>query len=163
MSPNYFEALLHHHSWAVKRLLDKAALATSAELGADTLGQGSILASLQHLADADQSWGRVAQGIQILDLEEMTSKCVDLSSLRAFWLPGSNRLIDFIKSLAPDDFEREVQPPWRRQPSKIWQILLHITNHRAEHGNQIGWQLTELGHSPGEMGFMEFVDFQHSG
>lgn len=163
MSPSYFEALLHHHSWAVKHLLDTAALVTSVELGADSLGQGSILASLQHLADADQSWGRVAQGIQILDPEEMTSQCVDLPSLRAFWLPESTRLIDFVMSFAPDDFEREVQPPWRRQPNKIWQVLLHITNHPAEHGNQIGWQLTELGHSPGEMGFIEFVDHQRSG
>ncbi len=162
MPPAYFETLMRHHAWAVQRLLDTAALVAPAQLETDVLGQGTVLTSLRHVADVDQSWGRTAQGRLSYDARRM-DEFVDLPSLRAFWLAEDVRLVDFACSLSPANLDLDVQPPWKKQPYAIWQILSHICNHRAEHGNQIGWQLTTLGHSPGEMGFMGFVDLQRRG
>lgn len=160
MPSAYFETLMRHHAWAVQHLLDTAALVTSAELEMDALSHGTLLATLRHVADADQSWGRTAQGQVAYDVKRMEEEFVDLPSLRAFWLAEDARLVDFASSLSPADLDRDMQPPWKKQSYKIWQILCHIANHRAEHGNQIGWQLTALGHSPGEMGFMGFIDLR---
>jgi uncharacterized damage-inducible protein DinB len=160
MPSAHFETLMRHHAWAVQRLLDAASLVTPAQLEADVLSHGTVLATLRHVADVDQSWGRTAQGQPAHDVKRMEEEFVDLSSLRVFWLAEAARLVDFACSLSPLDLDRDVHPPWKKQPYKIWQILFHISNHRAEHGNQIGWHLTTLGHSPGDMGFMGFVDLQ---
>lgn len=127
------------------------------------LSHGSVLATLRHMADVDQSWGRRAQGVPEYEVEQMEEALIDLPSLRSFWLTQVARLIDFARYLSPADLEGDIQPPWKTQLYKIWQILTHISNHRAEHGNQIGWQLTALGHSPGDLGFMGFVELQHRG
>lgn len=162
MQPAHYETLMRHHAWAVQRLLDTAALLTPAELETDVLSHGTLLATLRHVADADQCWGRTARGLLdvIYDVKRMEEELPDLPSLRAFWLAEDARLVDFACSLSPADLDRDVRPPWKKQPYKVWQILSHIANHRAEHGNQIGWQLTALGHSPGEMGLVGFLDLQ---
>lgn len=154
---------MRHHAWAVQRLLDTAALVAPNQLEADVLSHGSILATLRHVADVDQSWGRTAQGQTVYEVEQMEAECGDLPSLRAFWLAEVAGLVDFAHGLSPAGLDREVQPSWRPEPYAIWQILWHISNHRAEHGNQIGWQLTALGHTPGDMGFMGFVARQRQG
>ena len=160
MTSAYFDVLLRHHAWAMRRLLDTAALVTTTGLEAESLSHGSLLATLRHVADVDQSWGRVVLGEEPLDLAVLEKELIDLPSLRAFWLPEAARLQEFVRALPAADFDRDVQPPWKHQPYKIWQIVTHITTHRGEHGNQIGWRLTSLGHSPGELGFMGFVDLE---
>ena len=160
MSSAYFDTLLRHHAWTITRLLETADLVAPAELEAETLSHGSLFATLRHVADVDQSWGRVVLGEDQLDLARVEEKLVDLASLRAFWLPEVARLSAFVEALPAADLDRDVQPPWKRRPYKIWQIVTHITSHRGEHGNQIGWRLTSLGHSPGELGFMGFVDLE---
>jgi len=146
MPSAHFETLMRHHAWAVQRLLDAASLVTPAQLEADVISHGTVLATLRHVADVDQSWGRTAQGQPAHDVKRMEEEFVDLSSLRVFWLAEAARLVDFACSLSPLDLDRDVHPL--------------ISDHRAEHGNQIGWHLTTLGHSPGDMGFMGFVDLQ---
>ena len=163
MSSSYFVTLMRHHAWAVQRLLDTAALVTPPQLEVDALGHGSLLATLRHVADVDQSWGRAAQGQPIYEVEQMEEQCPDLPALRAFWLAEAAQLAEFAGSLSSADLDRDIQPPWRKQPYKLWQILMHLTNHRAEHGNQIGWQLTALGHSPGELSFMGFIELERRG
>lgn len=156
----YVDLLMRHHAWAVERLLDTAALVAPDQLASEELSHGSLLATLRHVADVDQSWGRAAQGTPIIEVEQLDAELADLQSLRTFWLAEVVDLVAFAASLTHDDLERDVQPPWKRRPYQLWQVLLHIGNHRAEHGNQIGWWLTSLGHSPGDMGFMAFVDRQ---
>ena len=159
----YFETVMRHHLWAVDKLLGAAALVPAPQLEAEGLSHGSILSTLRHVADVDQSWGRTAQGLPQASGAEDVNQCADLASLRNLWRAEDLRLLEFASGLSDADLERDVQPPWRRQPRKVWQILLHISNHRAEHGNQIGWQLTALGHSPGEMGFMGLIDSDSQG
>lgn len=162
MSAEHVSQLMRHHRWAVGRLLDTAALVPAEDLERPGLSHESIFATLRHIADVDQSWGRRARGEQDLSVEEMTALAPELAALRDFWLPEADDLVRFARGLTDADLEREVQPPWKRQPYRVWQILTHIATHRGEHGNQVGWQLTALGQSPGEMGFLGFVDLERS-
>jgi uncharacterized damage-inducible protein DinB len=160
MPPAFFETLVRHHAWAGQRLLDTAALLTPAQLETGSLSQGSLFATLRHVADVNQSWGRTAQGLPELSAEQVEHDLVDLASLRDFWFAEDARLLAFTRSLTPADLEREVHRLSKTRTYKIGWILFHITNHRMDHGNEIGWDLTRLGHSPGEMGFMAFLDLE---
>ncbi|MPZ98606.1 MAG: DUF664 domain-containing protein [Dehalococcoidia bacterium] len=168
MPSSYAAMLMQHHAWAVERLLETAALLPPAQLETNVLSHGGLLSTLRHVADVDQSWGRallagLGHDVEPVAAEVMDEQLAELASLRAFWLPEVARLVDVAGALSPADLDRDVQPSWKRQPYKAWQVLTHISNHRAEHGNQLGWQLTALGHSPGELGFMGFVDLVRRG
>ena len=40
----------------------------------------------------------------------------------------------------------------------IRHVIVHVVNHGAAHRDAIGWALTRLGHSPGELDFLDYVD-----
>jgi uncharacterized damage-inducible protein DinB len=107
----YFETLMRHHAWAAGRLLDAAMLVPPAQLGAELLSHGSLVATLRHVADVDQSWGRAARGEPGLAVEEGEQRFPDLASLRAFWFAETAALVEFARGLSADDLDREVQPP----------------------------------------------------
>jgi uncharacterized damage-inducible protein DinB len=116
MTSAYFDTLLRHHAWTVKRLLETAALVTAPELETETLSHGSLLATLRHVADVDQSWGRVVLGETPLDITQIEEQLDDLPSLRAFWLAEASRLAEFVRALPAAGLERDVQPPMEAAP-----------------------------------------------
>jgi uncharacterized damage-inducible protein DinB len=81
----------------------------------------------------------------------------DLTALRAYWQGAAAILLDYVKGLSRDDFEREVIPSWGKNPYKIKHILMHIVDHGANHRSEIGWHFTKLGHSVGDIGFMDYI------
>jgi uncharacterized damage-inducible protein DinB len=159
---DHYEQLMRHHAWAVQRLLDTAALLSPDQLETPSASHGTLLATLRHVADVDQSWGRVARGAEPDDIADIEERLDSLEALRAYWLTETAALVEFASTLTASDLEREIRPPWKRHPYLLWQVLTHLTNHRAEHGNEIGWRLTALGHSPGELAFMGWVDLQRA-
>ena len=155
MLPADFESLVRYHDWASRRLLDTAALLTPTQLETGALSQGTLLATLRHVADVSQSWLCSAAGEPDLTEQQM-EQFAGLASLRAFWLAEDERLLAFVRSVT--DLNIEVTPSSKKRPYKICQVLFHIVNHRMDHGNEIGWYMTRLGHSPGEMGFVHYLD-----
>ncbi len=160
---NHYELLMRHHAWAAERLLDTAAPLPPARLEAPSSSHGTLLGTLCHVADVDQSWGRVARGLVPEEQSAIEQRLDSLASLRSYWLAEVASLVDFASGLSSEDLEREVRPPWKSHTYRVWQVLVHIATHRGEHGNQVGWQLTALGASPGELGFMGWVDLQRRG
>jgi uncharacterized damage-inducible protein DinB len=162
LSKAMLDTLVRYHAWAGQKLLDTASLLPADQLASGSLSQGSLFQALVHVVDVNQSWRSAAEGIPGLMPEEV-AESQDLSALRAFWSEEDARLVSFVRSLSEADLEREVVPEWKTRPFKIWQIVLHLVTHAAEHTNEIGWALTKLGHSPGELAFMRFVDLHRSG
>lgn len=42
----------------------------------------------------------------------------------------------------------------------LWQQMVHQINHATQHRSEIAMRLTELGHSPGELGMSVFFPLQ---
>jgi uncharacterized damage-inducible protein DinB len=40
----------------------------------------------------------------------------------------------------------------------MWKTMLHLTNHLTQHRSEIAMNLTELGHSPRELGMNVFFN-----
>ncbi len=151
-------SLVQYHNWANELLIDAAGAVAPSQLTTGTLSKGSCFETIRHVLDVSWSWRLAAQGIPAKEEIWKVEPLEDLPAVRKYTEAEGGRLLGFVGSLSPADLEREMRPSWRKRSYKVRHIILHIVNHGTEHRNEIGWYLTKLGHSPGEMGFMKFVD-----
>lgn len=162
MQPSEYVSLVQFNQWANDRLLDIAAKLSPEQLHAEAgLSFGSAFKTLRHVLDVGWSWRLVCQGQEASKLLWEVEPMEDFESMRAFWGPESQRLIDYVKSLSADDLDRIASPMNPSEESKrhpIKHLLLHIVTHDTGHRNEIGWYFTRLGHSPGNMDFLDAVD-----
>ena len=159
LAQDYLRTLVGYHRWTGQRLLGAAERVSADELAAGELSWGSAFKTLLHVLDVSYSWRLVAEGAQSPGWVWDVAPLEDLESVRRFWEAEDERLAAFVESLGPDDADRVVEKSnWPGHPFRTWQIVAHIVNHQVEHGNEIGWELTELGHSPGGLGFIAFID-----
>jgi hypothetical protein len=63
----------------------------------------------------------------------------------------------FVPGLTLEDLTA-VMPGWMEHTYTIRHIIIHIVNHGTAHRDAIGWALTRLGHSPGELDFLDYID-----
>jgi uncharacterized damage-inducible protein DinB len=142
--------LYSHHLWANLRLFERCADLTDEQLAASIPGlYGSIMATMQHIVTAEQSYfSRISTGQRLnrpddappLTMAEM------LESLRR----TGNGLIEWSHKVQADDV---VEINWdgvmRDVPKTI--LLTQAINHATEHREQIKAILTELGIEPPDL------------
>jgi uncharacterized damage-inducible protein DinB len=159
VSRDYLQTLVGYHVWAGRRLLDAAGKLTPEELQTGSPSSGTIFNALRHILDVSYSWRKVIEGTDdgkwVWDVESLE----DLTEVRASWEAENRRLAVLVASMRAEDLDREaVKQNWPGHPFRPWQIVVHLVSHQVEHANEVGWRLTELGHSPGGMGFIAYVD-----
>lgn len=142
--------LFNHNLWANLRLLEQCAKLTSEQLDATLSGgYGSIHATLQHIATAEQSYfARITTGLPRRrpgDAPPMTITEI-VESLRT---TGSG-LVDWAPKVLADD---TVQVDWEGTPRDVPKtiILTQAINHATEHRAQIMAILTQLGIQPPDL------------
>ena len=158
MTVEHLRVLVDFHAWQGASLLDAAARVPIDALMTTEVNNGSLFEALRHVVDVNFSWRCAAEGLPDPGLAWNVHPMEDLASLRAFWTAEDARLTVLVASWGPDDLERVVTPSWRTEPFKLWQVVLHIVTHQSDAVTEIGWALTRLGHSPGEIGFMPYVN-----
>jgi uncharacterized damage-inducible protein DinB len=150
-------SFVRFHAWANDRILTTAASLSDEQLrGAANLDHGSAFDTVRHLVDVDWSWRQACIGNDVGQTYVWDHGFVldDLSSLHAFSLEEDVRLRTYVESLdhaalteplrLGEDFAR---PPWL--------IVAHVVNHGTQHRSELARYLTECGHSPGELDFLD--------
>ncbi len=158
MTRDDLDLLVAFHAWQGTALLDAAGLVPEQELHATALNEGTIFDALRHVLDVNFSWRRAAEGLPDPGLVWDVEPLEDFGRVRAFWLAEDVRLNGLVAGWTDADLDRLIVPPWREEPFKLWQIVMHIVTHQSDAAAQIGWALTRLGQSPGEIGFMQYVN-----
>ena len=159
LADDYLRTLVAYHAWTGNRLLAAAERLSSDELNGGSLSHGSVFDTLLHILDVSYSWRLVAEGVNDSRWVWEVEPLEDLPSLRRFSEAEDERLLTFVDSLQPGDGDRiREKANWPGHPFRTWQIVAHIVNHQVEHGNEVGWRLTALGHSPGGLGFAGYLD-----
>jgi uncharacterized damage-inducible protein DinB len=151
--------------WANARVLDTAELISPEQFAADNEGFGSIRDTLVHTASAQWLWLERWQGnipIRFWDPTEFP----DVASLRARWSEVEEAASSYISALQEADLARVVSyvnfqgETWAYP---LWQQLLHQANHATQHRSEAALLLTRLGHSPGWLDLLFYLDEQGSG
>jgi uncharacterized damage-inducible protein DinB len=160
MQPTDYVSLVQFNQWANNHLLDVAAKLSPEQLHAEAgLSFGSAFKTLRHVLDVGWSWRLVCEGQEASKLLWEVEPMEDFEAVRAYWGPEAQRLVDFVRSLSDGDLERVAGvPSGESKPFTVKQILLHIVTHDTGHRNELGWYFTRLGHSPGDMDYLDYVD-----
>jgi uncharacterized damage-inducible protein DinB len=154
--------LYAYNAWANGRILDAAAKLTRDQLLAPGGASfDSVRDTLVHTMGAQWLWLERWQGRSPRALPEVVFP--DLAAIRARWDVIERDTQTFVAgvdevSLAADisytNFEGEV---WTYP---LWQQMIHQVNHGTQHRSEAAALLTLLGHSPGWLDLLYFVDVQ---
>jgi uncharacterized damage-inducible protein DinB len=156
---DHLRVLVDFHAWQGELLLDAAERVTPENIRGTSLNNGTLFEMLWHILDVSWSWRCATEGLPGDEPSWEGQPIEDLATLRAAWRAEDDRLRSLVASWSTEDLEGTVTPSWRPgQPFKRWQVVMHIVTHQSDTANEVGWALTRLGQSPGEIGFMQYVN-----
>lgn len=152
--------LYAYSAWANGRVLDSAAkLDTETFLAAQPPNGDSAGRLLSHVMWAQwlwlSRWGGIAPPPRI------DAAYADASSLRDRWRRVQRHTETFLMDLDDGAIEREisyVNSAGEAWTYPLWQQLLHVANHATQHRSEAAAILTSVGHSPGQLDLLVYVD-----
>ena len=113
-----------------------------------------------HIMAAQLIWLARWQGTSptsLLDAREFP----DVASIRARWDRIEADTQRFVAGLTDADLARVVEyrnTNDERWAYPLWQQVVHQVNHATQHRGEVAAALTELGHSPGDLDLLIFID-----
>jgi len=156
-------SLYRYNEWANRRILDTSARCTSEQL----LESGG--ASFDSLRDTLVH----TMGAQWLYLERWHGRSPrampaagdfpDLAAIRERWAVIDRETDAFVASADDAALARVVEylnMQGERWAYPLWQQMIHQVNHATQHRSEAAVTLTKLGHSPGLLDLLYFVDVE---
>jgi uncharacterized damage-inducible protein DinB len=152
-----------YNYWANQRILTQMAKLSEAELTApDQVNHGSAFDLLRHTLDTEWGWRIICEdGVMTPYLWEV-EQLPDLDSIVRFWQKEREHTLNYLQALSDEELEQAVDfgTIQENQPktAKRWHLLIHILYHSANHRSELARYLTECGHSPGDVDFLDYLD-----
>lgn len=152
--------LFDHLYWARDRVLEAASgLEARAFTSDDTVTTRDLRSTLVHELDVEWSWRvrlRDANGEEPgEDAELDPSDYPTVVALAERWRRDEVEMRAWLASLTDADLDG---PPVRMEGSvPLWQFIVHVVSHGTQQLSEAAVLLTRAGHSPGEIGFLEYV------
>jgi uncharacterized damage-inducible protein DinB len=153
-------ALLDHLYWIRDRVLDAVAgLDDDAFTSTDTVTSRDLRATLVHELDVQWSWRERLKGADWAewgpDAELTAGDYPTVASLVEHWQRDEAVMRAWLAALTDADLDT---PPVRdedRQP--LWHYVMHLYAHGLQQFSEAAVLLTRAGRSPGDIGFLEFI------
>jgi uncharacterized damage-inducible protein DinB len=156
--------LYDYNAWANTRLLDTAAQLTLDQLLAPGGASfDSVRDTLAHTMNAQWLYLERWQGRSPRAWPE-ASIYPDLAAIRARWALIEHDTQAFVAALddarlaAVVEYTNMQGEPWAYP---LWQQMIHQVNHATQHRSEAAVLLTQLGHSPGWLDLLYFVDLRN--
>lgn len=153
--------LYKYNQWANAKILQAAANVTQEQyLAPASFPHGGLQGTLVHTLFAEWLWRKRWEGISPairFRLEEFPT----FESLCTRWAQEEKQLMDFVDGLTDErlnttfNYTNTSGKPFTRI---LWQAMAHVVNHGTQHRTEAAAMLTELGHSPGDIDFIYFLD-----
>jgi uncharacterized damage-inducible protein DinB len=154
-------SLYRYNDWANRRILDTSERLTHEQLVAGGgAGLDSIRDTLVHTMGAQWLYLERWQG-RSPRASLVAADFLDLAAIRARWETVERDTQAFVAALTDDDLGRVVEytsTQGERWAYPLWQQMIHQVNHATQHRSETAVMLTKLGHSPGWLDLLYFVD-----
>jgi len=153
-----------YNAWANQRVLD-----TAEQLKPEQLREKSsasfetIFDTLVHTMSAQWIWLSRWQGTSPTAMIT-PNDFADLSAVRNRWAEIEQDTQAFVAQLAEATFmQTEVAYTNTKGQSfsyPLWQLMLHQVNHATQHRSEVAAIMTQLGHSPGWLDLIMYLNLQ---
>lgn len=155
MNPVSLRTLYDHHAWAFDRILGQALEVPQDDAIRPWGAVGSLVDILDHAVTAERAWLTRFQARE----RAMWTGAGAASDVRDRWIPLQAEARAFLAGLEPADLGR----PLARNPKPgdrgtLGAAITHVLMHGAQHRAEAAELLTQLGHSPGPLDYMEYLD-----
>jgi uncharacterized damage-inducible protein DinB len=153
--------LYRYNQWANARILDTTARVTEEQfLAPASLPHGGLRGTLVHALSAEWIWRQRWEGTsptRVLKPDEFPT----FDALCSRWAEEEAQLMRFVDGLTderlklPFDYNNTSGKPFSRI---LWQAMAHVVNHGTQHRAEAAALLTDLGHSPGDLDLIIFLN-----
>jgi uncharacterized damage-inducible protein DinB len=161
MTSDMVRTLYRYSAWATARILEHAARLRPDELAKPSGASfGSVRETLVHIMAAQWIWLARWKGISPTSLFDARD-FPDIASIRARWDQIDGETQRFVAGLTDADLGRVVEyknTRGERWAYPLWQQVVHQMNHATQHRGEVAAALTELGHSPGDLDLLIYID-----
>lgn len=153
--------MFEYNYWANKKILSTAENISTEELiKPNNSSWGSLCGTLVHTLDDEYTWrGRCKDGMFVDGMKP--EDFPDLAAIKTRWEADEMDMWAYLNSLTDDDLEGlvtyEIEGGITRN-RVLWHCLYHVVNHGMQHRSECAVMLTDLGHSPGNLDFMVFLN-----
>lgn len=156
------QSLYGYTWWANARILATAAPLSPEQFATAALGHINLRATLVHMIEAQEIWlsrwqGRSGQALEI------SSDSATLASIRAAWHQQEAQIAAYLATLSDADLDRTISFVNRNGTTGtfiLWQMMVQVINHGTQHRSELAELLTQLGHSPGNLDYIVFINTQ---
>jgi uncharacterized damage-inducible protein DinB len=116
--------------------------------------------TLVHALSAQWIWRTRWEGTSptaLLDPKDFPT----FESVRARWAQEEQKLMDFVAGITDEslkntfDYTNTKGKPFTKV---LWHAMVHVVNHGTQHRSEAAAILTDLGHSPGDLDLIIFLE-----
>ena len=153
--------LYQYNQWANAKILNATTNVTAEQFTAPaSFPHGGLRGTLVHALSAQWIWRTRWEGTSptvLLDPKDFPT----MLSLRERWAGEEQKLMDFIAGVTDErltntfDYTNTKGQPFTKV---LWQAMLHVVNHGTQHRSEAAAILTDLGHSPGDLDMIFFLE-----
>jgi uncharacterized damage-inducible protein DinB len=160
MSLPEIQLLFDYYYWATARILSATEQVSQEQCTQGRVcGQRSLRATLVHALSSERHWRARWEGTEPLaDLNEQAFPT--LASLQTYWNQQEQAMRAFLASLREADLARFIEgvtDEGTAYVDSIWQLMMHVLFHGAQHRSEAAEVITAYGCSPGELDFFVFL------
>ncbi len=154
--------LIDYVYWMRDRITRQAAALEPGDLiSADPVTTRDLRATLVHELDVEWSWRERLRGSSSddwgPDAELKPDDYPNLDAILDHWRRDEAEMRDWVAGLSQADL-RSPAPHERDHAYPLWYFLMHLVMHAGQQFSDAAVLLTELGLSPGDLGFLEYAD-----
>ena len=160
MTPEVIKAQFDYGYWATGQILTRADELTDDEFVSTPSSTRGLRGTLVHGLDTEWSWRLRLQGMpkEAWTAEMTPEEFPSVEVLRQRWRQDETELRAWLDTLGEDQLTGSVDLGERSKGYPLWYYLLHILNHSAQCRADAAGFVTDLGHSPGDLDFLDWAD-----
>jgi len=161
MNKHDIQLLYEYNRWANARILGAAAQLTEEQyLAPGEFPHGGLRGTLVHALFAEWVWRMRWQGTAP-DYRLQPEDFPTSAALHALWMEEENGLREFVAALTDQQLQAEfdyTSTEGGRYRRVLWETMAHMVNHGTQHRSEAAAMLTEMGHSPGDIDLIVFLN-----
>ena len=149
-----------YNFWANGQLLKKSREIDPSEFDEDLgVGHGSLQKTLFHILKMEEIWFGLIKDGRPSDAPFKEAEFGELSKFEAGWKQIEHQYMGYLDRAAEADLMAIVETKDQNgivTPIPRWRMLQHVLYHSAQHRAEAALILIHLGHSPGNLDFINY-------